>query len=127
VKEIHNSDGATVRTIPPKDWMTCMQPATAATLTSMMVDVVNSPDGTGTNASLADQGITVAGKTGTAQTTDGEAPHAWFIAFAPANAPRYAVAVLVEHGGDLNSEATGGEVAAPIAKQMLQNLLATNP
>ena len=54
----------------------------------------------------------------------GENPHAWFIAFAPANAPRYAVAVIVEHGGDFGSEATGGEVAAPIAKQVLQNLLA---
>ena len=74
------------------------------------------------------QGIQVAGKTGTAQTgVEGENPHAWFIAFAPANAPRYAVAVIVEHGGDFGSEATGGEVAAPIAKQVLQNLLATNP
>ncbi len=106
VKEIQNSDGKTVRTIDPKDWKTCMSPTTAQTLTSMMVDVVN--EGTGTAASLADQGIQVAGKTGTAQTTEGENPHAWFIAFAPANAPRYAVAVIVEHGGDFGSEATGG-------------------
>ena len=35
--------------------------------------------------------------------------------------------MIVEHGGDFGSEATGGAVAAPIAKQMLQNLLATNP
>ena len=125
VKEIQNSDGKTVRTIDAKDWKTCMSPTTAQALTSMMVDVVN--QGTGTAASLADQGIQVAGKTGTAQTTEGENPHAWFIAFAPANAPRYAVAVIVEHGGDFGSEATGGEVAAPIAKQVLQNLLATNP
>lgn len=123
VKEIHNSDGATVRTIGAKDWMTCMQPTTAAALTSMMVDVVN--QGTGTAAQI--DGVTVAGKTGTAQTTDGEAPHAWFIAFAPAEAPKYAVAVIVEHGGNLSNEATGGEVAAPIAKDILQNLLATNP
>ena len=48
-----------------------MQPTTAAALTNMMVDVVN--EGTGTAASLADQGIQVAGKTGTAQTgVDGE-------------------------------------------------------
>jgi peptidoglycan glycosyltransferase len=124
VKEIQNSDGKVVRTVESKDWMTCMQPATAAALTSMMVDVVN--EGTGTAAQI--DGVTVAGKTGTAQTgVDGENPHAWFIAFAPAEAPRYAVAVIVEHGGNFGSEATGGHVAAPIAKQVLQNLLASTP
>jgi peptidoglycan glycosyltransferase len=104
-----------------------MQPTTAQTLTNMMIEVVN--QGTGTNASMADQGIEVAGKTGTAETAENEKPHAWFIAFAPAQAPRYAVAVLVEHGGQLNGgdAVTGGAVAAPIAKTMLQNLLATNP
>jgi peptidoglycan glycosyltransferase len=90
-----------------------------------MVEVVNR--GTGTNASMADQGIQVAGKTGTAETTPGEKPNAWFIAFAPAQQPRYAVAVIVEHGGSSQSETTGGAIAAPIAKQMLQNLLASNP
>jgi penicillin-binding protein A len=125
VAEVRNSDGKTVRTTEPKDWTTCMQPSTAAALTSMMIDVVN--EGTGNAASMADEGVQVAGKTGTAQTgVEGENPHAWFIAFAPAEAPRYAVAVIVEHGGDFGSEATGGEVAAPIAKQLLQNLLATN-
>ena len=68
-------------------------------------------------------GITVAGKTGTAETTPGAAPHAWFIAFAPAEAPRYAVAVLVEHGGNLQHEATGGAVAGPIAAAMLKAAL----
>lgn len=126
VSEVRNSDGKTVRTVDPKDWTTCMQPTTAAALTSMMTDVVN--EGTGNAASMADEGVQVAGKTGTAQTgIDGEAPHAWFIAFAPATAPRYAVAVIIEHGGDFGNEATGGEVAAPIAKQMFQNLLATRP
>jgi peptidoglycan glycosyltransferase len=67
--------------------------------------------------------VTVAGKTGTAQNA-GPAPHAWFIAFAPAEAPRYAVAVIVPNGGSNNNpEATGGAVAAPIAKQVLQQLL----
>ena len=124
VKEIQNSDGKVVRTIDPVDWKTCMSPTTAQTLTNMMVQVVN--QGTGTAAQI--DGVEVAGKTGTAQTgVEGEAPHAWFIAFAPADAPRYAVAVIVEHGGSFGNEATGGAVAAPIAKQVLQNLLATNP
>lgn len=127
VQEVRNSDGKTVRTTQPKDWLTCMQPTTAATLTNMMVEVVN--QGTGTNASMADQGIEVAGKTGTAETAPDEKPHAWFIAFAPAHAPRYAVAVIVEHGGVVGGgdAVTGGAVAAPIAKEMLQTLLTTNP
>jgi penicillin-binding protein A len=123
VKEIQNSDGKTVRTIDAAAWKTCMSPTTAQTLTNMMIQVVN--QGTGTAAQI--DGVNVAGKTGTAQTVEGEAPHAWFIAFAPAEAPRYAVAVIVEHGGNAQNEATGGEVAAPIAKSVLQNLLATNP
>jgi peptidoglycan glycosyltransferase len=98
-----------------------MAPTTAASLTSMMVDVVDR--GTGTAAQI--DGVTVAGKTGTAETVESEDPHAWFIAFAPAEAPRYAVAVIVQNGGDLGSEATGGEVAAPIARAVLQNLLAS--
>jgi len=122
VKEIQNVDGETKRTIGPDDWTTCMSPTTAAALAGMMVQVVQR--GSGTAAQI--DGVTVAGKTGTAQTTEGENPHAWFIAFAPAEAPRYAIAVIVEHGGNFGSEATGGEVAAPIAKQVLQTLLATN-
>ena len=75
-----------------------MSPATAAALTQMMVAVVD--HGTGTAAQIP--GVTVAGKTGTAQNGGADAhlaPHAWFIAFAPANAPRYAVAVIVPNGG----------------------------
>ena len=124
VKEVQNSDGKVVRTIQPKDWMTCMQPATAAVLTSMMQNVVE--QGTGIAAQI--EGVAVAGKTGTAETgIPGEAPHAWFIAFAPANAPRYAVSVIVEGGNTGGTDATGGAVAAPIAHDMLQNLLASTP
>jgi peptidoglycan glycosyltransferase len=124
VKEIQNSDGKTVRTTDPTPWKTCMSPATSLALTNMMIQVVE--QGTGTAAQI--DGVQVAGKTGTAQTgVAGENPHAWFISFAPANAPKYAVAVIIEHGGNFGSEATGGEVAAPIAKDVLQNLLATNP
>ena len=56
-----------------------------------MLGVVNDPRGTGTAAQIP--GVQVAGKTGTAETAPGENPHAWFIAFAPADHPRYAVAV----------------------------------
>jgi penicillin-binding protein A len=85
----------------------------------MMVAVVN--NGTGGRAAIA--GVQVAGKTGTAQHAEGRAPHAWFVGFAPAEAPRVAVAVVVEEGGDVGSEATGGRLAAPIAAQVLQAAL----
>ena len=91
----------------PGGWQTAMTPATAATLNTMMQQVVNAPGGTGTAAALP--GIPVAGKTGTAQ-TGGCTNMAWFIAFAPADAPRVAVAVAIE-----NTLSTGGEVAAPLA------------
>ncbi|MBN9325900.1 MAG: penicillin-binding protein 2, partial [Cellulomonas sp.] len=54
------------------------------------------------------------------ETAAGQAPHAWFTAFAPADAPKVAVAVFVEHGGSLGNDATGGAVAAPIAKAVIK-------
>src|SRR5665648_266264 len=92
---------------------------TAAALRDMMVGVV--ANGTGRAAQIA--GIQVAGKTGTAQTSEDAAPHAWFTAFAPADAPRVAVAVIVENGGSLGNEATGGAVAAPIARAVIEAAL----
>lgn len=92
----------------------------ANTLTDMMVDVVES--GTGTAARIS--GVEVAGKTGTAETgVEGAAPHAWFVSFAPADDPVIAVAVVVENGGSLGSEATGGKVAAPIAKAVMEEAI----
>ena len=92
---------------------------TATALRDMMVEVV--ADGTGTSAQIS--GVTVAGKSGTAETTEEAAPHAWFTAFAPAENPRIAVAVIVENGGSAGSEATGGRVAAPIARAVIEAAL----
>jgi peptidoglycan glycosyltransferase len=83
-----------------------------------MISVV--ANGTGTAARIP--GVTVAGKTGTAQAPGGP-PHAWFIAFAPAEAPRYAISVIVERGGSAGDEATGGRIAAPVAAKVLRTLL----
>jgi peptidoglycan glycosyltransferase len=94
-----------------------MSSRTARQVKDMMVAVVES--GTGTAARM--EGVQVAGKTGTAQTgIEGANPHTWFIAFAPADDPQLAVAVIVENGGSFGSEATGGAVAAPIAKALLE-------
>ncbi len=73
--------------------------------------------GTGMAARIS--GIRVAGKTGTAQASKGE-DHAWFVAYAPADNPQVACAVLVEHGGH------GGAVAAPIAHDLLAMVLNTD-
>jgi peptidoglycan glycosyltransferase len=93
----------------PKVWRTPVSAATAAEVSAMMVGVVQR--GTGTAAAIP--GVSVAGKSGTAEVEDGS-PHAWFVAFAPADDPRIAVAVLVEHGG------TGGSAAAPVARAVLE-------
>ena len=92
--KIEDVDGNVVRRIGTKEWRRAMDRVTAATMKQFMLQVVQR--GTGTAAQIP--GIQVAGKTGTAETNPGENPHAWFIAFAPADHPQYAIAVLVEHG-----------------------------
>jgi peptidoglycan glycosyltransferase len=98
---------------------TAVTPEVAAELTRMMVDVVE--NGTGKNARI--DGVTVAGKTGTAQQGNGRPPHAWFTSFAPAEDPKVAVAVVVEDGGELGDETSGGRAAAPIAKAVMEAVL----
>jgi penicillin-binding protein A len=118
---VENSDGDTVSgsRFESRSYAQSTTPEVAAQVTQMMVDVVD--HGTGTRAQIP--GVQVAGKTGTAQVEGNDKPHAWFIAFAPADNPVYAISVLVEHGGDLGSDATGGQVAAPIARNILAALL----
>lgn len=115
---VRDPKGSIVETFAPKPWLTATDPATAAQLKSMMVSVVQ--QGTGRPAALPD--VQVAGKTGTAQTGRGGEPHAWFVGFAPADAPRVAVAVLVEEGGG-----TGGTVAGPIAADVMSKALEVSP
>jgi peptidoglycan glycosyltransferase len=103
----------------PQELSRAVSPDVAAQLTRMMEKVVQS--GTGTRAQIS--GVTVAGKTGTAQHGEGKAPHAWFIAFAPAEDPQVAVAVVVENGGELGHEGFGGSIAAPIAKKVMEAVL----
>jgi peptidoglycan glycosyltransferase len=121
VQEIRDPQGRVVKTFEPQVYGRPISPQTAAALTQMMTSVT-SPGGTA--YPYADvPGVTVAGKTGTAQHGDGVNPHAWFTAFAPAERPQIAVAVIVLDGGDLGSEATGGHVAAPIAAEVIRAAL----
>jgi penicillin-binding protein 2 len=95
-----------------------------------LVGVVRNPGGTAYESRI-EGGVTVAGKTGTAEVAPGSSrmrrddrrawyfqrAHAWFAGFAPAEEPEVAIVVLVEHGG------AGGRTAAPIAMQILQEYL----
>jgi peptidoglycan glycosyltransferase len=103
----------------PQELSQAMSGEVAEQLTQMMQAVVD--DGTGTRAQIA--GVSVAGKTGTAQQGNDQPPHAWFTAFAPADDPQVAIAVVVEDGGRAGNEAAGGRVAAPIAKRVLEAVL----
>jgi peptidoglycan glycosyltransferase len=104
----------------PQVFSEAISGGSAAQLRDMMVNVVE--NGTGRPARIP--GVQVAGKTGTAQTSPGNPPHAWFTAFAPADDPQVAVAVVVESGGSLAGGATGARVAAPIAKAIMEAVLA---
>jgi peptidoglycan glycosyltransferase len=119
VAEIKDPQGHVISQTTPTPYGNPISAQTASELTTMMVNVVN--QGTGTAAQIP--GIQVAGKTGTAQNAVGQAPHAWFSAFAPADNPQIAVSVVVLNGGSLGSEATGGAVAAPIAKKIIEAAL----
>ena len=115
--KVVNSDGVTVKTINPSVYNQVMKPSTAQALTQMMTKVVE--EGTGTAAQL--NGVSVAGKTGTAEigTQGSGLTEPWFIGFAPVDHPTVAVAVTV----DKSQGGFGGTVAAPIASQVIQTLL----
>ncbi|MDT7572299.1 MAG: penicillin-binding protein [Actinomycetota bacterium] len=119
VREVQAPDLSTLSQTRPEVYKRPISAAVADQLTSMMQLVVTN----GTARSAQIPGVPVAGKTGTAQHAEGQAPHAWFIAFAPANDPQVAIAVLVEDGGSAGSEATGGRVAAPIARDVMRTIL----
>lgn len=118
VAEIFTSDGTVQERTQPVVSRRAVSPATAASLAEMMERVVTG--GTGTRAAVP--GVRIAGKTGTAE-VPGDAPHAWFIGFGPIDGgedgPGIAIAVLVENGGAAGEDASGGTVAAPIAKAVL--------
>lgn len=93
-----------------------MSAQTAEQVGSMMEAVISG--GSGKRAALG--GVKVAGKTGTAEKGAGNPPTVWFIGYAPADDPKIAVAVMLENGGGQGMGATGGSVAAPIARDILQ-------
>jgi peptidoglycan glycosyltransferase len=118
VERIVSPSGDVVERTRPDELRRVVKQSTAAALTPMMVQVVES--GTGTAAQIA--GIEVAGKTGTAETGVAGRNDTGFVAFAPANDARFAIAVYLQ-----DQSGTGGATAAPIAKAVLETLLGRNP
>lgn len=119
---VTNEDGGTVDTYDPEEWHRASSPETSEVVRRAMISVVTE----GTASGLAIPGLDVGGKTGTAQLgTEPPRSHAWIIAFAgpPGQAPTVAVAVLVQ-GQEGASEQTGSRVAAPIAKAVIEAVMA---
>jgi peptidoglycan glycosyltransferase len=115
VERIVSPAGKTITHLQPDQLGRPIKRQTADELTRMMELVVTG--GTGTAAAIP--GVRVAGKTGTAETGRGNIYTAWFAAFAPADAPKVAIAVVVEN----QPNGFGGAISAPIAKQVMEALL----
>src|SRR5437773_2685984 len=115
IERILSPGGNTVTHFKPEHLATPIKRQTADELTHMMELVVEG--GTGTAAQIP--GVRVAGKTGTAETGRANINTTWFAAFAPADAPRVAIAVVVEN----QNGGFGGTISAPIAKQVMEALL----
>ncbi|GAA1149073.1 peptidoglycan D,D-transpeptidase FtsI family protein [Ornithinicoccus hortensis] len=116
VRTVRDQDLNTIEQTEPQELAEAISPKTAEELTAMMESVIT--DGSGTAAALPE--VRVAGKTGTAEYGTNGAAHAWFTGFAPAGDPEIAVAVLVESASDDWTGETGGVVAAPIARAVLE-------
>ena len=120
IDNLKGPDLSDISTTAPYQQRRAVSPQVAAKLTELMVGAEKVAQQKG-----AIPGVQIASKTGTAEHgTDPRhtPPHAWYIAFAPAQTPRVAVAVLVENGGDRLS-ATGGALAAPIGRAVIEAAL----
>ena len=89
---------------------------TLAAVRGGLLAAVEEPTGTGFKT-VRVPGVTIAGKTGTAETSPGKPDHAWFVGYVPADKPRYVVVVVLEHGG------SGGKVAGPVARELVKSML----
>jgi peptidoglycan glycosyltransferase len=106
-----------MRTIGPQSMGRVLSAADARAINEAMVQAVEGPLGRRFTSGATVSGVTVAGKSGTAELGGSGEPHSWFIGFAPAENPEVVIAVLVEQAG------RGGEVAAPIAGQLMSDWL----
>ncbi|WP_277676049.1 peptidoglycan D,D-transpeptidase FtsI family protein [Saccharopolyspora rectivirgula] len=116
VKATRAPDMSELDTFKPESLGQAVDPKIAQAIRDMMIQSERYTKGSGKIS-----GIDIASKTGTAQHGDPEdKPHGWYVAFAPAENPQIAVAVIVENGGDEGAEATGGSIAAPIGREVIR-------
>ncbi|PPH96256.1 cell division protein FtsI [Rathayibacter sp. AY1D1] len=119
VDSIRSQDLSVLQQFQEKSLGRAVSTQTADAVKAMMVASVQG--GAATNATIG--GVTVAGKTGTAE-NGGDDPYTlWFTGFAPADDPQYAITVLVENGGGLGQTGYGNLIAAPIGQQVLEAVL----
>ena len=110
----------------PTEWRQPISPDIASVMVNLMTEVATR--GTASCCIGLNGGVSVAAKTGTAQLNgpgEPERSHAWITAFAPVENPRYAVTVMVKGTNDEISASTGGRLAGPIAKTMLDTAFAS--
>ena len=119
VDSVKSPDFKTLESFQPRELSRATSSDVADQVKAMMVTGVQS--GIATNARI--DGVEVGGKTGTAQNGSGDPYTLWFTGFAPADDPKYAVAVVVEDGGGLGQRGSGNQVAAPIARKVLEAVL----
>jgi peptidoglycan glycosyltransferase len=119
VENITTSNLTTIQSFQPAEFRRAISAQTAVTMTDLMVASV--ADGAASNATI--EGVTVAGKTGTAQNGDEDPYTLWFTGFAPAEDPEVVVAVVVQNGGGLGQDGTSSGISAPIGKQVLEAVL----
>ncbi len=117
VDEVQSAEYDTLEKTDDEEFSQAISSSTADELTELLVATVE--DGTASPAAIP--GVTVAGKTGTAQSgIDNVPPYAWFVAFAPAENPEVAVAVMIESADIPRAEIAGGLYGGPIAKAVME-------
>lgn len=119
VESIVGPDLRILQALEPERYGQPISQQTAATVTQMMVDSV--ANGAASNATI--DGVTVAGKTGTAENGPGEPYTLWFTGFAPAEDPEVVVAVVIHNGGGLGQDGTSSGISAPIGRKVLEAVL----
>jgi peptidoglycan glycosyltransferase len=119
IETVLSSNLAALSTPSPSQLGSPMSTATSAKVRDMMIGAV--ARGVSSNAQI--KGVSVAGKTGTAQNGQGEPYTLWFTGFAPADNPQVAVAVVVANGGGMGQSGRGNTLAAPIAKKVMEAVL----
>lgn len=119
VDEVLSAEYETLEKTDNTEFSEAVSPETAEGVKDLLVATVER----GTASPAAIPGISVAGKTGTAQSGSDAPPYAWFVSFAPAENPEVAVAVMIERADIPRGEIAGGALGGPIAKAVMEAII----